>query len=38
MHQFPADDKLGAKWIHFVLQKREAKHWTPGSGHLRNRT
>lgn len=34
MHQFPADEKLRAKWIHFVLQKRDAKQWTPGSGHI----
>lgn len=35
LHQFPSDKKVCDKWIKFVLAKRDAKTWTPGtSGHI----
>ena len=34
LHQFPSDDKLRKKWNTFVLQDRDEKYWTPGSGYV----
>ena len=34
LHQFPSNEVIRKKWIAFVLQKRDPKGWTQGTGYI----